>query len=132
MATIPPEAHGLLEGKHFAHVATLMDDGSPQVTAVWIDHEGDTVLFNTAKGRLKPKNLERDNRVAISVTNSDNPYESLTIRGRAEISEEGADEHINALAKRYLGADEYPYRQPGEERIVVRVTPEKVFHMSAG
>lgn len=129
MAEIPAEARHLLEGKTFAHVATLMPDGAPQVSPVWIDVEDGTVVFNTAEGRLKPKNLRRDPRVAISVTNPENPYESLLIRGRVtELTREGADEHIDALAKRYMGVDEYPLRQPGEERLIARIQPEKVQH----
>lgn len=131
MAEIPAEARHLLEGKTFAHVATLMADGAPQVSPVWIDVEDGTVVFNTAEGRLKPKNLRRDPRVAISVTNPENPYESLLIRGEVtELTQAGADEHIDTLAKRYMGVDEYPLRQPGEERLIVRIQPEKVQHMN--
>lgn len=127
MAEIPEDAKKLLEGKNFAHVSTLMPDGSPQSSPVWIGHENGTVTFNTAKGRLKPKNLERDPRVAISVINEENPYESLLVRGKVtEITEEDADDHINALAKRYMDLDEYPFREPGEERVIVRIEPEKV------
>jgi PPOX class probable F420-dependent enzyme len=128
-AEIPVEARHLLEEKAFAHVATLMEDGSPQVSPVWIDREDDAVVFNTAAGRLKDRNLRRDPRVAISITDAENPYENLLIRGRAvEITEHDADEHIDRLAKRYLDADEYPYRQPGEVRLKVRVLPERVSH----
>lgn len=131
MAEIPAEARHLLEGKTFAHIATLMADGAPHVSPVWIDVEEGTVVINTAEGRLKPKNLRRDPRVAISVTNPDNPYESLLIRGHVtEVTQEGADDHIDALAKRYMGVDEYPLRQPGEERLIVRIQPEKVQHMN--
>lgn len=131
MTEIPEEARPLLEGKAFAHVATLMEDGSPQVSPVWIDIEDGLILFNTAEGRLKPRNLRRNPRVAVSVTNPDNPYENLLVRGRAvELTHDGADDHVDALAKRYLGADEYPFRQPGEERLIVRVEPEKVQHTS--
>jgi PPOX class probable F420-dependent enzyme len=131
MAEIPAAAQHLLGGHNFAHVATVMEDGSPQVSPVWIDFEDGLVIFNTAEGRLKPKNLRRDPRVAISVTNPENPYESLLIRGRAvELTHEGADEHIDALAKRYMGVDEYPLRQPGEERVIVKVEPERVQHMA--
>jgi PPOX class probable F420-dependent enzyme len=131
MAEIPAAAQHLLGGKNFAHVATVMEDGSPQVSPVWIDYEDGLVVFNTAEGRLKPKNLRRDPRVAISVTNPENPYESLLIRGRAvELTHEGADEHIDALAKRYMGVDEYPLRQPGEQRVIVKVEPERVQHMA--
>ena len=127
MAQIPDEAVHLLEGQHFAHVATVMADGTPQVTPVWIDHEGDTVTFNTAAGRFKEKNLRRDPNVAISIIDAENPYQPLIIRGKvSEITEEGADEQIDALAKRYMGVDEYPLRQPGEQRVMVKITPEKV------
>jgi PPOX class probable F420-dependent enzyme len=129
MTEIPAEARHLLEGKNFAHVATLMPDGSPQVSPVWVDVDGDLVTFNTAEGRLKPKNLRRDPRVAISITDSDNPYDNVLIRGRVvELTHEGAEEHIDALAKRYMGVDEYPLRQPGEERVIVKIEPEKVQH----
>jgi len=126
MAEIPADAMYLLEGKYFAHVATLKSDGSPQVTPVWIGHEGNIVTFNTAKGRLKEKNLKRDPRVAISVIDHEHPYVPLVIQGKViEITEEGADEDIDALAKRYLDADSYPFRQPGEERVIVRIEPGK-------
>jgi PPOX class probable F420-dependent enzyme len=129
MAEIPAEAKHLLGGKNFAHVATLMADGAPQVSPVWIDEEDGLVVFNTVEGRLKPENLRRDDRVAISVVNPENPYENLLIRGRAvEMTHERADEHIDALAKRYLGVEEYPQRQPGEERVIVKIEPEKVQH----
>lgn len=130
MAQIPDEAQHLLEGKHFAHVATVMADGTPQVTPVWIDHDGDVVRFNTAKGRFKEKNLRRDPNVAISIIDADDPYTPLVIRGTVELTEEGADEHIDKLAKQYMGVDEYPFRQPGEERVTVLVTPEKVAYQN--
>jgi len=128
MAEIPESARELLEKPNFAHLATLMEDGSPQVTPVWVDVEGDDVLINTARGRVKDRNLRRDARVALSVADVDNPYMPLAIRGRVTEMIDGseADEHINALAKKYLGEDEYPFRQPGEERIKVRIAPEKV------
>ncbi len=126
MATIPQDAHRLLDEPNFAHIATLMPDGTPQVTPVWIDLDGDTVVFNTAKGRAKHRNLLRDPRVAISVLDGDNPYSYLQVRGRAEFVEDGADAHIDKMAKKYLDKDEYPFRQEGEERIIVRVVPEAV------
>lgn len=113
----------LLRRPVFAHVATVMDDGTPQSTPVWIDTDGTAVLFNTAKGRTKTHNIERRPVVAISVVNDENPYEMLQIRGRAELIEQGADDHIDAMAKKYLGEDTYPFRQPGEERVIVRVEP---------
>lgn len=131
MAEIPAEAKHLFEGQTFAHVATLMADGSPQVSPVWIGLDGDLVVFNTAEGRLKPENLKRDPRVALSITNPENPYESILVRGKVvEITQEGADADIDALAKRYMGVDEYPLREPGEVRAIVKIEPEKVFHMN--
>ena len=103
-----------------------MPDGSPHVTPVWVDTDGEAVLFNTAKGRLKYRNLSRDPRVAISLSAKDNDYRTVVMRGRAEFIEEGADAHIDRLAKKYLGADSYPGRQPGEVRVTVRVVPETI------
>jgi PPOX class probable F420-dependent enzyme len=131
MAEIPAEATHLLEGQHFAHIATLKEDGSPQVSPVWIGHEGALITFNTAEGRLKTDNLKRDPRVAISIVNQENPYEHLLIQGKVtEITSDGADEDIDALAKRYMGVDEYPLRQPGEQRVIVKIEPEKVTHQN--
>lgn len=129
MAAIPDEAKHLFENKDFAHVATVNKDGSPQVSAVWIALDGDLITFNTAEGRVKTNNVHRDERVAISITDAANPYENLIIQGKvAEITQDGADEDIDALAKRYLDADSYPFRQPGEERVIVKIEPEKVNH----
>ena len=120
----------LLTGKNFAFVATLMKDGSPQITPTWIDFEGDTILINTAEGRTKQKNVSRDQRVAISIVDQNNPYNMVTIRGKVtEQASKGADEHINKLAKRYLGVDKYPFRSPTEKRVIIKVAPENVFHM---
>jgi PPOX class probable F420-dependent enzyme len=129
MAAIPDEAKHLFENKDMAHVATLNSDGSPQVSAVWVGLDGDLVTFNTAEGRVKPKNLRRDGRVAISIAGQDNPYENLILQGKVvELTQDGADDDIDTLAKRYLGADSYPFRQPGEERVIVKIEPEKVNH----
>ncbi|MGQ9501078.1 MAG: PPOX class F420-dependent oxidoreductase [Anaerolineae bacterium] len=112
--------------KAFGYVATIMPDGTPQVTPVWVDYDGTYVIFNTAKGRVKERNLRRDGRVALVVSDPDNPYRYIQVRGRAVLSEEGADAHIDRLAKKYLGMDKYPYRQPGEVRVIVHITPEAV------
>jgi PPOX class probable F420-dependent enzyme len=129
MAAIPDEAKHLFENKDFAHVATLNADGSPQVSAIWIGMDGDLVTFNTAEGRLKTKNLARDERVALSITNAENPYENLIVQGKVvEMTHDGADDDIDALAKRYLDADSYPFRQDGEVRTIVKIEPEKVNH----
>jgi PPOX class probable F420-dependent enzyme len=121
-----PDSHlDLFKKKAFAHLATLMSSGQPQVTPVWIDYDGHYVRFNTAEGRQKDKNLQRDGRVALSIMDPDNPYRYLEVRGRvADRTRIGADEHIDALAKKYLGQDQYPYRQPGEVRVIYKVEPE--------
>ena len=127
MTEMPKEAKEILEKKSLAHVATLNEDGSPQVTPVWIDTENGDIAINSAEGRRKPENLRRDPRVAISVTDPDDAYAPVLIRGRVkELTHEGADEHINALSKKYLGKDEYPFRQPGEQRVKIVIEPEKV------
>lgn len=120
-------ARELIEGKNFAHVATLMPDGSPQNSVVWIEMLDDKISFNTAEGRVKPRNMRRDARVAISVTDSENPYRAAFIRGRVtEITPEGGDPGIDRLAKKYMDADSYPFRQAGEVRLVVNIEPEHV------
>ncbi len=122
---LPASVWPLLDGLNFAHVATLLPDGSPQVTPVWVDREGDlAVRINTAKGRVKHRNLVRDPRVAISVHDQDDPYSYVQVRGRAELVEEGAVAHIHALSHAYFGRD-FPLA-PGEERIIVRVEPERL------
>jgi PPOX class probable F420-dependent enzyme len=129
MAAIPDEAKHLFEGKDVAHVATINSDGSPQVSAVWIGIDGDLVTFNTAEGRVKTKNLHANPDVALSITSQENPYENLIIQGKVtEMTQDGADDDIDALAKRYLDADSYPFRQPGEERVIVKIEPQKVNH----
>ncbi len=122
-------AKELLEETNFCQVGTLRADGSAQVNPVWVDIEGGMPTLNTAEGRAWPRNLERDPRVTLSVQNMQNPYEYVEIRGRvAERTHDGADEHINSLAKKYLGQDEYPYRQPGEQRVIIRVEPDHVHY----
>ena len=125
--SIPAEFRDLFDRPVLASVATVMPDGSPQVTPVWCDYDGTHVLLNTAKGRQKDQNIRRDPRIALSILDPENPYRYLEIRGRVvEITEQGADAHINKLAKRYLNVDEYPYRQPGEVRLLLRVQPDRV------
>lgn len=120
-------ARALIEGQNFGHLATLMPDGSPQVSPVWVDHDGTHVLVNTAEGRVKLRNVRRDPRVAISIANQQNPYQMVTIRGRvAEITHEGADAHIDKMAKKYLGQDTYPFRRPGERRVILKIAPEHI------
>jgi PPOX class probable F420-dependent enzyme len=122
---IEGRAEELLRAKNFCHVSTLRADGSVQTVPVWVDVKDGVPLLNTAKGRAWPTNLERDPRVTLEVQNIENPYEYVEIRGRvSDMSREGADAHIDALADKYMGADSYPGRQPGEERLIVRVDPE--------
>jgi PPOX class probable F420-dependent enzyme len=128
--SIPDRYRDLFSKRAFASLGTLMPDGSPQVTPVWCDLEGDQVIVNTAKGRQKDKNMRRDPRVALAIIDPENPYRYLEIRGRvAEISEEGADAHIDKMAKKYLGADKYPYRQQGEVRVMFKIRPERTSTM---
>jgi PPOX class probable F420-dependent enzyme len=129
-ATIPDTFRDLLQKKAFAHLATLMPDGSPQVTPVWFDYDDGHVRINTAKGRVKDKNMRRNGQVALAIQDPDNPYRYLAMRGHVEeVSEAGADAHIDSLAKKYLGQDRYPYRQPGEVRVIYRIRPERVSTM---
>jgi PPOX class probable F420-dependent enzyme len=128
---IEGRAQELLSGKNFCQVATLRRDGSVQLAPVWVDVQDGQPVLNTAEGRAWPANLARDPRVTLNVQNMENPYEYVEIRGRvAERTHEGADEHIDALAKKYLGQDEYPFRQPGEQRVILRIEPEHV-HVNA-
>ena len=127
MATIPASHADLLTKPAFANLATLKPDGSPQVTPVWVDFDGAHVIVNTARGRVKAKNLAREPRVALSIADPENPYRYLGIQGRVvEMTEKGGDAHIDKMAKKYLGKDSYPFRKPGEVRIVVRIEPDKV------
>ena len=121
----------LQQKKAFAALATIMPDGSPQVTPVWFDYAGGKVRVNTAKGRTKARNLRPGAQVALSIMDPDNSYRYVQVRGRvASASETGADAHIDALAKKYLGKDTYPFRQPGEVRIMYEIEPVSVSGMS--
>lgn len=127
---IPAKYRDLFSKRAFGNLATLMPDGSPQVTPVWLDFDGTHVLFNSARGRQKDRNLRRDPRVAITIQDPDNPYRYLEVRGRVvEITEKGADEHIDRLAKKYLNLDKYPYRQPREVRVRYKIKPERTSAM---
>jgi len=126
-ATLSENVKKLFLEPNFAHLATLMPDGSPQVTPVWVEMEGDRIVVNTAEGRIKPRNVRRDPRVAISIVRQENPYQAAYIRGRVvELRHEGADESIDRLAKKYIGEDRYPWRAPGEQRLILVIEPERV------
>ncbi|HTZ63219.1 MAG TPA: PPOX class F420-dependent oxidoreductase [Solirubrobacteraceae bacterium] len=126
-ATIEGRGAELLQAKNFCNVSTINPDGSVLSVPVWVDVQDGRPVVNTAEGRAWPRNLERDPRVTLTVQNFENPYEYVSIRGRvAERTHDGADAHIDALAKKYLDRDSYPFRQPGEERLIIRVEPEQV------
>jgi len=125
--TIPEKYRDLFNKRAFASLATLMPNGDVQVTPVWVDVDNGNLLFNSARGRLKDKNVRRDPRVTLTLMDPDNPYRYMEVRGRVvDITEKGADKHIDKLAKKYLGVDKYPYAQPGEVRVLYRVKPEHV------
>jgi len=127
---IPDKYRDILDKKAFGSLATLMPDGSPQVTPVWCDYDGSHVVVNSARGRRKDQNMRRDPRVSLAILDPDNPYRYLEIRGRVvDITEQGADAHIDKMAKKYLGADKYPYRQPGEVRVLYRIEPQRFSSM---
>ena len=127
MAGFPDQFKDLLKKKAFASLATISADGTPQVTPVWFDYDGAHVRINTAKGRVKDKNLRRNPGVALAIQDPDNPYRYVQIKGRvAEVTEAGADAHIDTLAKKYMGQDTYPNRRPGEVRVIFRIVPERV------
>lgn len=128
--TIPAKFSDLFTKQAFAHLGTLMADGSPQVTPVWCDYDGTHIRINSAKGRVKDKNMRRNKKVALSIMDPDNSYRYLAVQGViVEITEQGADAHIDSLAKKYLGKDKYPFGQPGEVRVIYKIRPEKVSTM---
>jgi len=131
MKQLTDEQRALLREPNYGVATTLRPDGSPHSTVVWVDVDDDGVpTFNTARGRVKDKNLQRNPRIAMSIQDPDNPYRYLQIRARVvEVTEKGADEHIDALAKKYTGQDRYAHRRPGEVRITVKVMPEKIQSM---
>jgi PPOX class probable F420-dependent enzyme len=126
--TITGRGEELLKAKNFCHVATLRADGTIHGVPVWADIQDGHPVVNSAEGRGWVRNLERDPRVTLTVQNSENPYEYLEVRGRvSELTRDGADQHIDSLAKKYMDLDEYPLRQPGEQRVIIRVEPEHVY-----
>ena len=131
--TIDARSRELLEQPNFCHVVTLREDGSADAVLTWVDVQDDRVLLNTAEGRAWPQNLRRDPRVTLNVMNLENPYEWVEIRGRmVEDTHEGADEHIDKMSQKYLGQVPYPFRAPGEQRVIFRIEPERVNHYSTG
>ena len=131
MADLSEKARQLIQEPNFGFVATLMEDGSPQVSPVWVDLDDGHVVFNTALDRVKEQNMRRDPRVAISVANRENQYEKVDIRGRVVDFVEGeeADRHIDKLAQKYIGEEKYPWKAPGEQRVIVKIEPERISEM---
>ena len=123
---LPQSVKKLLQDKAYGHVVTYNDKGTAQLTMVWMDAEGDDVLFNTSEGRRKSQNLRRDPRIIVSVQDRNDPQAHAVFYGKARVTEAGADEHIDKLAKRFLGADKYPFRQPGEKRLIVRISVDRI------
>lgn len=123
-----PESHiDILNKKSFAHLATIMPDGTPQVTPVWVDYDGEFIIINSARGRVKTRNMQAGAPVAVEIMDADNSYRYLQVRGKvAEVTEEGADAVIDKLAKKYLGVDSYPYRREGEVRVTYKISIDKL------
>src|SRR5678815_615762 len=129
---IPDKYKDLFSKKVFANLATIMPDGSPQVTPVWLDYDGENLVINTAAGRVKDKNLQRDKRVALAMSDPENPYRYLEVRGKVvERTEQGADAHIDKMAKKYMGVEKYPGRSPGEVRVMYKIKPVSYTHLRA-
>jgi len=129
---IPESLRTMLEDKAYGHVVTFNARGNPEVTMVWMDVEGDELLFNTAEGRRKPDNIRRDPRVIVSVQDRKNPQAYAVFHGKGRVIDAGADDHIDKLAKRFLGAEKYPYRSPTEKRLIVRIAVDRISGMSPG
>ena len=127
-----PEVKKLLDAPNHAALSTINPDGSVHNTMVWVNEENGALAVNSAVGRKWPSNLERDPRTSLLVMEQNNPYNYVEIRGTATGTEEGADEHINALTKKYINQDEYPFRQPGEQRIKFVITPDHIRHQKQG
>lgn len=132
MAAIPDKYLDLLQQKKaFANLATLMPDGTPQVTPVWFDYQDGRIRVNTAKGRVKARNMKEGAPVALAIMDPDNPYRYVQVRGRVKhVAEQNADAHIDTLAKKYLGKDKYPWARPGDVRVTYEIEPTSASGMS--
>ena len=127
MAKLSEKEAALFRGRNWATVTTLRSDGSPHSTPVWIDTDGENVIFNTSIGRAKERHLRRDPRVSVVVLPAEDQQSGyVSVTGTAELIEDGAVDHINKMAKKYIGQDEYPWLQPNEQRVIVKITPDKV------
>ena len=133
MATLNEKQAKLFTDRNWGVIATIREDGSPQATPVWIDYDGENVLVNSARGRTKVKNIERDPRATVTVLPAEDQQSGyVMVSGPATIIEDGAVDHIDMLAKKYLGEDKYPYLGPGEERVIIRIRPERIDSFGAG
>jgi PPOX class probable F420-dependent enzyme len=130
--TLPETAKKVLEDKAYGHVITFGKDGRPQITMVWMDVDNGKPSFNTAEGRVKPRNLRRDPRIIVSVQNRQDPQSFITVEGTATLTHDGADAQIDKLAKRFLGHDTYPFRQPGEQRVKVQIDVARIGGLAPG
>lgn len=130
MEKLTDRQRSLFEEPNFAHFATNGQDGYPSVSPVWVDVDGDLIVVNTAEGRRKTENVKRDPKVGISVHQQSNPYNHVALQGDVvEITHEGADAHIDAMAKKYMGEDTYPWRSPDEVRVILKIRPDKISEM---
>ena len=133
MATLNEKQAALFTGRNWGVIATIREDGSPQATPVWIDYDGENVLVNSARGRTKVNNIERDPRATVTVLPAENQQSGyVMVSGRAELVDEGAREHIDMLARKYLGEDKYPYLGPGERRVIIKIRPDRIDGYGAG
>jgi PPOX class probable F420-dependent enzyme len=133
MATLSEKQAKLFTDRNWGVIATIREDGSSHVTPVWIDYDGEAVLVNSAYGRTKVTNLQRDPRATVTVLPAENQQSGyVMVSGPAELVDEGAREHIDKLAKKYLGEDKYPYLGPGERRVIIKIRPEIVDGFGAG
>jgi PPOX class probable F420-dependent enzyme len=128
MTQLSSDEAAYFENPNFAAFATIRKDGSPHVSPVWVDYDGENIVCNTQEGRAKWKHLVRDPRVTVQVQNPDNPYNYIEVSGTATLTTEGGDEHIDKLAKKYMGVDSYPLRKPGDVRVIVTIAPDRVTH----
>jgi PPOX class probable F420-dependent enzyme len=127
MQPLPDSVKRLIEEKTYANLATLMPDGSPHVVITWVDHDGDTVLINTNEGSQKYKNAKRNPKIALDVIDTTNPFRAAFIRGRVkDVTFDGAEDHIDRMAMKYLGMNKYPRRMPGIRRVLIKIEPTHV------
>jgi len=131
LAKLDADARKILDGKNFIFLATINPNGTPQVTPTWVDTDGDYIIINTAVGRVKHKNVGKNPQVALAITEHENPYKLMMIRGRVveQVTGRAAEDHIDKMAKKYTGREKYPNRKPGEHRVLLKIEPHRVSWM---